>query len=155
MLYPAAIAIGWLADRFATARPTVRWIGTGLLLACCLEQAACAPTYQKTEARARVAAVAPQIDRSAKAFYWSPVTNDPGFMVFLDAMWASTQTEVPTIDGYSGLMPPGYQALGMVRREGSKAESRAFDQALEDWCRRNKVRPSEIQRIPSRPSDAP
>ncbi|MFP5239238.1 MAG: DUF7024 domain-containing protein, partial [Acidobacteriota bacterium] len=94
-------------SRFA---PAVLVALTGLVL---LEQAHLPlASYSMVEARARLAAVenavGPAAPESVLFLDGARMPGEPFYAVQLDAMLASQDMNVPTVNGYSGHFPPGY-----------------------------------------------
>jgi len=110
MLFPAAIAVALLAKR---ARPA----GYAVVALCLLEQLQRVPdAYSKSRLRGDVAAVAAAVPVTCRAFFYAPVRTGPAQddwheKTQLDAMWASLWTGVPTVNGYSGHFPEGWEPL--------------------------------------------
>jgi hypothetical protein len=64
-----------------------------------------------------VSSLAKTIDANCLAFYYSPVFPrntpflPPAYKLHIDAVWASTESGIPTINGYSGHAPRGWSGL--------------------------------------------
>jgi hypothetical protein len=103
LLIPAALglacAVTWLEQRRFTA---LAWI-VGLV--CLAEQGVTTTTFDAAANRATIASVASRIDPGRAAFYYHPCAERPPLYYHLDAMWASLDRDVPTINGYSGHAP--------------------------------------------------
>jgi hypothetical protein len=107
LLYPAAVGLACMTDALIQRG----WVElAGILAALCMaEQIVDMPYIDKSYHRQRIAAIASAVPRGAAAFYFvSP--QQPPTGVHLDAMWASLETGVPTMNGYSGNFPTGYSA---------------------------------------------
>jgi hypothetical protein len=97
------------------ARTVGKWQwGVALLALAILEQGRAAPSFDKLAARVDVEQIAGKVDRVACAsFLYDPkVRREPEFKLQIDAMWASLETGVPTVNGYSGNFPPGWSTRG-------------------------------------------
>jgi hypothetical protein len=145
-LLPAALGLAMFLERsFARSRPRVAIL---LISLCLLEQMRTPPSYDRMEARSRVARIAKRIPRDAVAFYCTPA---PGEILdgcgHLDAMWASMETGVPTVNGYSGGFPRAWQPL-------SKAVDPSFPSgitaALTRWARHSGLEADRIAWVDGR-----
>lgn len=104
---PAGIAIAWLVSH----RPGgVRgWVVTTVALLACLEQGVTTHSVDVDLAEARVQAIVERVDPAAEAFWVLPKgAKGPWVWHQLDAMWAQQRTGVPTVNGFSGIRPPGW-----------------------------------------------
>jgi hypothetical protein len=106
LLFPAAIGLALLVERLPRMPPEL-W---GLLLAAVfVEQGVTTLSFDKAENRRHIDSVAAKVHTSCEAFiYGSEHPRQPRDYYQLDAMWASLETGVPTVSGYSGHMPPGW-----------------------------------------------
>jgi hypothetical protein len=87
-------------------------LALGIALACLVEQGVTTPSYDKDENRRTIAAIARRVDRRDAAFFYSPHhALMPPWKYHIDAMWASLECGVPTINGYSGNRPRGWGPL--------------------------------------------
>jgi hypothetical protein len=106
MLVPLSIGLAWFVQ--TRTRPLLGWLIGAI---CVLEQGHTTVAYDKLEVRKEIAALARRIGKDCLAFYYSPVfaTNTPGippeYKFQIDALWASFQRNIPTINGYSGNLP--------------------------------------------------
>lgn len=142
MLVPAAIGLAAFFAAPATRRRPVLACGIGL--ACLAEQGITTPSYDKAANRARIEMLATRVDRRAEAFYYRPSTEGTApWKYHLDAMWASLESRVPTVNGYSGGTPPGWWALVLVDQEYGPEVGRA----LAEWLRARRLPPERVQRI--------
>ncbi len=105
LLIPAGAGAALFAERFRRRAVVVA------LAAVCIanEQRQELSSFDKIEGRQRVAVVTSAIGPSCLAFLYTPTTGrqDPWWYQ-TDGMWASMNTGVPTINGYSGNVPPGW-----------------------------------------------
>ncbi len=114
-----------------------------LLLAAGLEQVQALPSYDRRPVRERVARVAAAIPAGCTAFFYSPVRSGTAHWVTqLDGMWASLKTGVPTANGYSSNMPPGWEPL-MAHELADPGETRVKENVA-DWEKRNGLAPGTI-----------
>lgn len=134
-----AAALSWLA-----AKSRAAFAGAlALALVAMAEQGQTTPAYDKAQAREDVAAIAAAIPPGCKAFLFSPVQGyGPYWKYQLDAMWASMQSGVPTLNGYSGNNPP-YWALGEINLHSEQDEYRVAA-AASDWMTRKQLDPSTL-----------
>lgn len=123
LLLPAALGGALLIDmlartqRIAPSRTAIAQrrkeqrrralIMVALLAAIVAEQVQQPQSYDKSEGRARVTRVANGIGVGCQAFLYTTIggADDP-WNYHADAMWASMERGVPTINGYSGNQPP-------------------------------------------------
>jgi hypothetical protein len=90
------------------------------------------PAYDRARPAARVARVAAAVPPGCPAFFYSPVLSPQAHWVTqLDGMWASLETGVPTVNGYSSNLAPGWTPLmaHVVRDPGERRVHRD----LEAW----------------------
>ncbi len=121
-LFPLALVIGYSANRilFLLKKKYGRAIGyTGALLfafAFFVDQGISPDLFfSKGNHLQRIESVISKIDRTSCRFFHY-ATRDPMWVATeLDAMWASIATELPTINGYSGHWPNGYESSGLLR----------------------------------------
>jgi hypothetical protein len=105
-----SIGLGLFLEMLATRGRTV--LALGALLVCLLEQGVTTPAFDKQEHRRAVSELAARVDRSDAAFFYSPHhALLPPWKYHIDAMWASLESGVPTINGYSGNKPRGWEPL--------------------------------------------
>jgi hypothetical protein len=106
LLIPAGAGIALLAERYrqwpaAIAVAALVMIG---------EQAQRLSWYDKDLGRHRAAVIAAAIPAGCDAFLYTPPTGrDNPWAYHVDAMWASMQTGVPTVNGYTGNAPPAWE----------------------------------------------
>jgi hypothetical protein len=144
LLVPAGVGAALWAQRWQ------RWplaVGAAALLMAA-EQWQGLPSYDKPAARERVSAVARAIPRGCGAFLYVPRDGqgDP-WLYQTDAMWASIATGVPTVNGYSGNVPPGWTFYRNM--EGPESSDSAVTQALRAWASTWLIEPSRLCRVPA------
>lgn len=148
LLLPASAGAAALLDGRRWRTPVL----VGCALFSMLEQGRSSPTFDRREARDATAALAQRVDRSAEAFFLSvpAVPPSPNFIdahplrVHVDAMMASLEAGVPTLNGYSGWNPPRwpFEGASVVPTEAFAADVEAM---LQEWCRQNGLDRRRIQ----------
>lgn len=104
---PAGIAVAAATE--AIRRRAGMPVAVVLALLCCAEQLTATASYDVAEYRARVAAIAEQLDPSETApFFVAAAPGEEPYLTQLDAMWAGLEVGRATVNGYSGNFPPGY-----------------------------------------------
>lgn len=128
---PAGIAIAWMVSHRAPGFHG-RAVITVALLAC-LEQGVTTHSVDVEVAEARVQAIVERVDPTAEAFLVLPKgAAGPWVWHQLDAMWAQQCTGVPTVNGFSGTIPPGWDFEGFrLLRGGDLQEGR---RRLDAWA---------------------
>jgi hypothetical protein len=116
---PAGIGVAYFFDRRG-----VRWLTVALLWVVVAEQVQTSDTFDKARNRERIEQVAAQIGPQCGYFVHAPRTlrRDYGAkgpsdheLVYevlysqVDAIWAQLLTDRPTLNGYSGNTPPGWE----------------------------------------------
>ncbi len=109
LLIPLALCAAWAVKELAARRPA---LAAALVALCVLEQARTQAGYDKEEARRDVARLAEQVPPGTHFFLVAPTSplesEEAVYHLHLDALWASLATGVPTVNGYSGRVPPGW-----------------------------------------------
>ena len=122
------------------------WTAAVLALLCVLEQGRTPPTFSKEESRRRVAELAARIPPGGAAFLYTPRGDPDSFLerafVQVDAMWAELETGEPTVNGYSGAVPPDYAFVAPIIRDEDDLEER--QKALNEWCERHGKNPATV-----------
>ncbi|HEX7507046.1 MAG TPA: hypothetical protein VF550_09760, partial [Polyangia bacterium] len=96
--------------------------------------------------RRQFKAVERELGPQCKYFFYAPILKSdsfPGVWKYqIDAMWAQLEGGVPTVNGYSGNVPPGW-TLGnnLIHRPSDEVRIQA---AVQDWVRRNSLTPREL-----------
>jgi hypothetical protein len=141
LLLPLGLGLALALRRLRPA-----WLAVCCLV-CLLEQGQFAVTFDKGESRRRVAAVADQVPPRATAFFAVRVgkPTHPSCAAQIDAMWAALETGVPTVNGYSGSRPPGWDLAD--NEVGSPGEEERLEEALRRWLRANGVADEEVARV--------
>ncbi len=107
LLIPASVGLALTFD-FLWRRG--QWLAIGLLaLICVLEQGLTTSSYDKWIQRQNAHAVAVRVPATAAAYFAGVLgSRDNAWETHLDAMWAELECHVPTINGYSGGQPKGW-----------------------------------------------
>jgi hypothetical protein len=135
LLIPASLGLAWFLERLRTQRGWAEALGVGLI--CLLEQGVTTPSYDKIHQRAVVGTIARQVDTRCGAFFYSPSRYEVDHWKYhLDAMWAGLESEVPTVNGYSGWIPPGWEPLYLAS-VATRADTNRVSLALDAWIRAN------------------
>jgi hypothetical protein len=140
---PAGIAVGWMVSRrggWARAR-----LATALAVLACLEQGVTTRSVEVATVSVRADELAARVDRSAEAFLVVPrnASRRGESWHQLDAMWAARRTGVPTVNGYSGNRPPGWDFgdLRLGPEDGVDVARRRLDA----WAGTMGLDPARIQ----------
>jgi hypothetical protein len=138
----AGIVLGCALDGL---RDRHRAWGLAIVLIACGEQLAVPESHDKQVQRAWVEELGSRVDPAAEAFLARRSGRRPAALLLnVDAMWVATLRGVPTVNGHSGLLPPGWE--GVV--EGN-APGRA---RLAEWLARHGLRAERVQVIEVTPS---
>lgn len=134
LLLPASIGVAfWIDAQWSRwrwrAAPVIAWL---VLLVVAEQWQARLPSFDKSDGRTRVARVASGVDRRCRSFFYTPLagTEDPWWYQ-TDAMWASMERDVPTVNGYSGNWPNGWRFYPIVAR--TPADSAILARNLARW----------------------
>lgn len=123
------------------------WVALVMVLICVVEQGRTHDGYSKTENQRQIRWLAKQISPDCKAFYYAPRLKERPELYLLqfqiDAMWASMETGVPTINGYTGKDPPNWDLSYNYWREESRR--RRYEQQLNQWLKRHQMRREDVQ----------
>jgi hypothetical protein len=117
-----------------------------LVLLCLLEQGVTTTTFDKLEARRRAGAIAAVVAAAGPPrtfFYSSSRKGLPDWNDHVDGMWAEVVSGVPTINGYSGVSPPGWGPLYKAAVRNARDQGRVHLQLL-GWLRQNNLAPEEV-----------
>jgi hypothetical protein len=143
LLIPAALGLAAFLQRLIRSKQFVAAAIVGV--ACAFEQGVTTKSFDAIANRTIVAGLAQQVDRAHHAFYYHPCPDPDFFHTQLDAMWASLEVGVPTINGYSGYYPPEWHVFFTA----------GFDEEIEprhllnEWERINNLSSDEVQWIGS------
>jgi hypothetical protein len=131
LLIPLSLGLTAALERFK--------VHSGLVILCILivmaEQVQTTHYYDKLADRQRVAALAAQVPQDARAFFYAHFSG-PGYLTkeihCLDAMWAQMLAGVPTVNGYSGWSPKGWEKEFRAEVK-SFSETPALKIRLQNW----------------------
>lgn len=146
LLVPAAIGLA-LALSALTERGRYG-LALSFLVISCAEQARQLTTYHWQNNRHYVDAIEEKIDKSMDAFVIS--ARDPKLhrtLLQLDAMFASLQSGVPTINGYSGNAPPAWYESFWDSDTTTPHQRERFQRSLDAWAARHDLDREKIQWI--------
>lgn len=140
LLIPAGAALSAAVDA-AAARSRI--LAASLVLFVGAEQLQALPSFEVGPVRQRVAAVRAAIPEGCTAFFYSPVlSGKPFWETQLDAMWASIERGVPTVNGYSSNLPRGWEPL--MAHELSFFDEPRVRTALTAWLEASEVSPETV-----------
>jgi hypothetical protein len=143
LLLPAAIGVALLAERARQTWP--RWAVAALAVAVVAEQGRTVPSWDVGPVRARVERLRAAIPSDCAAFlYAREGRRPPGSWVDdqIDAMWAGLERGVPTLNGYSGNEPTGWDLRHSAIR--NPADERRLARALASWEARRGLDPARV-----------
>jgi hypothetical protein len=143
LLVPAALGLACLVQYLDQRRLGI--VGWVVALVCLAEQAVTTDTFDAAANRAAIASLANQVDQARVAFYYHPQESLPFPRPHLDAMWASLETRVPTVNGYSGHAPHSWHGFYKIDADPEVG----VEATLAEWERSQGLLPNHIQRINS------
>ena len=155
LLFGAAAGLAFAAERLEASGRTALLAALGVLVV--LEQGQTLPSYDKAAAREQVGRIARAIPSGCRAFFYSPLENRgrAAWETQVDAMWASMETGVPTVNGYSSNFPPGWMPLHdhNILKERPTDEER-LRAALDAWLAAHGVSGRDVcwVQVPEPPS---
>jgi hypothetical protein len=110
----------------------LKWLVVPLGLVLFFEQGFETPAYTNADNRRDIAQVVKAIEPGCEAFVMSPVSGyGPYWKYQLDAMWGAMEAHVPTLNGYGGQNPEGWE-LGDTNLRGPQDGYRV-QQAASKW----------------------
>ncbi|MCI0570324.1 MAG: hypothetical protein L0Y66_06210 [Myxococcaceae bacterium] len=120
LLLPASLGVALALARFSSAGRT--WTAAVLGAVCLLEQGVRGAAFEVGPARADVARLAAHVAPDCRSFLYSPTAGGfPSWKYQLDAAWASLELGVPTVNGYSGKVPPGWPFEEVLSTDAARA----------------------------------
>lgn len=135
LLIPAALCAAWAVNGLAARRP---WLALILVALSMMEQGRTLSAFDRNEHRRRVSLIAGRVPSGTQAFLvipTEPLKSDSfSCELHLDAQWASLETGVPTVNGYSGKMPPGWIFEDIVLH--GPTDERDVEALLRRWLSR-------------------
>jgi hypothetical protein len=148
VLIPVALAVGVGLERVRAASPV---LAGSLGLFCLAEQAMTLPSFDKAANRAAIEQIASRVDpRECDAFLYVAIGS--AFLPWkysIDAMWASLRSGVPTINGYTGFHPDGWNLGNSVL--SSPGDEARIEAELARWVERSRLVPERICQVRLRP----
>ncbi len=133
-----AVFVAVALNRLESMKGAVRFIALPLGLLVVLEQGETTPVFSKADNRRDIHAVASQIGPQCKAFLLSPMQGyAPYWKYQLDAMMAQLERGLPTLNGYSGQNPPGWELTDTNIH--SDADAKRVQEAAGRWIEANKL----------------
>jgi hypothetical protein len=141
MLVPIALGLASLVQ--ALERKGFVVAGGLIALLCLAEQGVTTETFDAVANRALIAAIASRIDRDGIAFYYHACDDRPFAHYQTDAMWASLASGVPTINGYSGYAPPGWEGFFTADLDPEIK----LEDVLRGWEQARGLSPDRVQAI--------
>lgn len=148
LLVPASAGAAAWVDAGRWKRPLL----VAAVLFSMIEQGRTSPTFDRRESRDRAAALAGRVDPQAAAF-WVSTTRLPAARTFVDglplrvhvdAMIASLEARVPTVNGYSGWNPPGWPLENLSIAPGLPGEGEV-ERLLAEWCLKSGLDRKRVQ----------
>ena len=124
---PAGALLAWLGqritDKIESSKKIKRPLLIGLLafgLLCFFGEQMSPPPdqgFSRSRELQWISTLAQDVPKDKVAFYILPTPSLPATSteLSLDAMWASLESGVPTLNGYSGMEPPGWDLNGLKR----------------------------------------
>jgi hypothetical protein len=107
LLIPAAVGLAYALDRLISAR--MLWLALLLGIACVGEQIQHDRSFSRNEIQKRIHAIAQSVPSDAKVFFFTTLWYHGGQNEDqIEAVWAADEIGKPTINGYSGNIPPNY-----------------------------------------------
>ncbi len=144
LLLPAAIGVALFFDHYR-GRWSRLWLGL-VAGVCILEQGGTTPAYDKAVVREEVATLAAAIPKNCAAFYASFRGDRAPFVRRqLDAVWAASLVGRPTVNGYSGNRPPGWQVFSNVVQ--TREQEAVLGHRLQRWIKRTGLAPETVCRV--------
>jgi hypothetical protein len=151
LLLPLAILLAGALRRLEeTGRSRLALALAALVM---LEQGQNLPAcFDKAAERREIERIAASIPPGCRAFYYSPVPAGPvPWKAQVDAMWASMASGIPTVNGYSSNLPPGWAPL-LDNALGAGESGSRLEADLRHWAARSGIPRESIcwVRVPSR-----
>jgi hypothetical protein len=140
-LLPAALGLAWFLE---TRRHG--WVAVLLAGLCIAEQGTTMVTYSKRAAQQRADWIAERVGPGCRAFFFIADRQgdaaQPSLFYHVDAMAAQARRGVPTINGYSSQIPPGYDLYEIVAH--LPVDHRAVHDRLNGWIARERLDPAGV-----------
>ena len=157
LLLPAAVGLAMATEALVISR---RWIlFSAVLVVVAAEQVSPRPADAWAPVVANEVLLQNKVEQAAagascRAFLYTPspascsadepwiVRHSRAVNAHLDAMWASNRTDIPTLNGYSGTLPPRYPFWGLSYC-GPEDDAR-IKAMIAGWCLSHGCRPSSV-----------
>jgi hypothetical protein len=136
LLIPAGIGVACFLSRQRAA--AALFFG----IVCMGEQVRHLQSFDKLAIRADVAAVTAAVDPTRCGFFYLSPREPAAHLNWksqLDAMWASLETGVPTINGYSGYLPPRWGQRLWDNAIYTAKDEKELERELEAWMAQAKL----------------
>jgi hypothetical protein len=141
LMVPAAAGLALLVEWLVRGRrPALAW---AVALICLAEQTITTPSFDAAANRATIADIAGRVRPGVATFYYKPAGSESFMLYGLDAMWASLDVGVPTINGYTGYYPPSWS--GFLTADSKPGTPLGV--LLERWESAHSLRSENVQRI--------
>lgn len=142
LLVPISIGVAALVDSLADRKKTRAAGLLGILVV--LEQGTDAPMFDKHVCRRDVAMLAERVPPSGcESVLFGPARADtPSYQHQLDGMFAAHRVDLPTVNGYSGNRPPGWD-LEQLAMQGDADRARV-ESKLQEWARTSGLDASRV-----------
>ncbi|MEM7482658.1 MAG: hypothetical protein AAF481_15885 [Acidobacteriota bacterium] len=139
----AAFAIAWLVDR---VRGRERLAVFAIALLCCLEQKGTALTSDALREGEMVDSIVARINPEVEAFYLTQNGGHaPNWLLHIDAMWAGERAGIPSVNGYSGQIPPDWPDDLWPAKTDRRWIRRHVRWTLTQWLAEHGQDPSKVQ----------
>jgi hypothetical protein len=132
LLVAWAAGLALAVDALARLRPRAAAV---LALLCLVEQGVRDRSFVPALDRERVNRIAREVPRGCVAFVYTPPPDGwPPWHPQIDALWVADATGVPTLNGYSGNSPPGWELEDPFVR--GPEDGARLDAAVAAWVTR-------------------
>jgi hypothetical protein len=139
-LIGVSVLVAVALDRLRARGTKVALLAIPLGLGAMLEQAETTPAFSNAQARADVKEIVDAVGPECEAFFFSPLDGySPTWKYQLDAMMAELERGVPTVNGYSGQLPAGWEILGEPGIRSPYDEERNAT-AVQTWLNQRQVK---------------
>lgn len=145
LLVPIAIGVAACIDAIAKGDAGKRRvISAGALgLACVIEQGTDAPMFDKLAVRSDVALLASRVPSGCEAVLFSPQrVETPSYQYQLDGMFAGQRIGLPTLNGYSGNHPPGWDLEQLALKDAT--DRARIEAKLGEWVKTSGLDPGRV-----------
>jgi hypothetical protein len=147
-LFPAALGLAIVFDRLVGARRGV--IVVALALAVAAEQSHRTKAYDKEVSRVRIASLARRVPGDAGSFLFFVEGSRWHEHIHDEAAWVALATCIPTVNGRSGKVPPGWELDRPVVRIPEERHTQLA--RLQRWARRTGIDSTAVAWVEVDPS---